>query len=122
MPPNAAAASKLRTALTIAVAWTIFGILASAHFFFSASTDRASFVDLAAHIVTFYWAWALLTPAILAFARRASSLTGVQRVLLVSAILIAAVPAHGVLYLTSLRLIETRPDVRIDAANFLDYV
>jgi hypothetical protein len=122
MPPNAAAASKLRTALTIAVAWTIFGILASAHFFFSASTDRASFVDLATHIVTFYWAWAILTPAILALARRATSLTGGQRVLLVIAILIAAIPAHGVLYLTSLRLIETRPDVRIDAANFLDYV
>ena len=122
MTGSAAPTTKVRTALTIAGAWTLFGILASAHFFFSASSDRASFLDLATHIVTFYWAWAILTPAILAFARRASSLTGAQRVLLVGAILVAAVPAHAVLYLTSLRLIEARPDVRIDAANFLDYV
>ena len=116
------AATKVRTALTIAGAWTLFGILASAHFFFSASSDRASFVDLATHIVTFYWAWAILTWPILSFARRASSLTVVQRALLVGAILLAAVPAHGVLYLTSLRLIEARPDIRIDAANFFDYL
>ena len=122
MTASAAPGTKLRTALTIASAWTLFGILASAHFFFSASSDRASFVDLATHIVTFYWAWAILTPAVLSFARRASRLTGTQRVLLVGAILIAAVPAHAVLYLTSLRLIEARPDVRIDAANFLDYL
>lgn len=122
MTETATPAPKLRTALTIAGAWTLFGILASAHFFLSASSGRASFVDLAAHIVTFYWAWAILTPPILSLARRASSLTGVQRILLVVAILVAAVPAHAVLYLTSLRLIEARPDVRIDAANFLDYV
>ena len=122
MTASAASPSKLRTALTIAGAWTIFGVLASLHFFLSASSDRASFVDLATHIVTFYWAWAILTPPILSFARRASSLTGGRRVLLVIAILAAAVPAHAVLYLTSLRLIETRPDVRIDATNLLDYV
>ena len=122
MTANAALATKLRSALRIAGAWTVFGILASAHFFLSASSDRASFVDLATHIVTFYWAWAILTPPILWFARRASSLTVFQRALLVGAILVAAVPVHGVLYLTSLRLIEVRPDVRIDAENFVDYV
>jgi two-component system, LytTR family, sensor kinase len=122
MTETAVPANKLRTALVIAVAWTIFGILASAHFFLSASPDRASFIDLATHIVTFYWAWAILTPPILALARRATTLTRGHRVLLVATILIVAIPAHAVLYLTSLRLIEARPDVRIDAANFFDYV
>jgi hypothetical protein len=122
MTVDAAPAAKLRTALTIAGAWTLFGILASAHFFLSASGGRASFVDLATHVVTFYWAWAILTPPILSLARRGSALTGVHRALLVGAVLLAAVPAHGILYLTSLRLIETRPDIRIDAANFLDYL
>ena len=100
----------------------MFGVLASAHFFLSASSDRASFVDIATHVVTFYWAWAILTPPILSLARRASALTGARRALLVGAILVAAVPVHAALYLTSLRLLEINPDVRVDAASLVDYL
>ena len=45
---------RAKSALTIVGAWTVFGILATAHFFLAGASDEAStFLEYAEHIAIF---------------------------------------------------------------------
>lgn len=111
-------------AVTLAF-WTAFGLLASAHFFFadSASGGSATLGDFAGHIVTFYWAWAILTPLVL-FASRAalrSSRPRWQRWVLAAACVPIIVAVHGVLYLVGVRLLGVEPELHIGVQGLLAF-
>src|SRR5688572_30129023 len=61
-------------------AWTVFGLLSSAHFFlgYDEKEGLASFLSLADNVIVFYWGWALLTPVVLIAAQRISE-KGMER-------------------------------------------
>ena len=111
-------------ALALFGAWTAFALLSSTHFFLgkAASDASASFADVAAHVVVFYWTWALVTPAVVGLARRAGAETGVRRWLLVAAGGVIVPPAHGVLYLAAVRLLGIEPAIRATVAQLGDHL
>ena len=64
-----------RVALMLVVlfgAWTLFGLLSSAHFFFGyeRASDFSGFLRMADNVIVFYWGWALLTPLVIFVAHR----------------------------------------------------
>ena len=83
-------------------AWTVFGVLSSAHFFFGYNKDSglSEFLYLADNVIVFYWGWALLTPVVLAVARRLSQ-SGMRRVqdwVLLMAAAFGIMILHGVIH------------------------
>lgn len=131
MPPPPAhaparnASTWLEFGAVVLAFWTVFGILSSAHFFYadSASGGTASLGDFAGHIVTFYWAWAILTPLVLLVSRATlhSRASPSQRWTLTAASVPVIIAIHGVLYLVAVRLLGFQPDQRIDVAQLLAF-
>lgn len=116
--------SRTRVAWTVAVvgAWTLFGVLATAHFFFTREGDaNTSFTGLTEHIVVFYWGWALLTPAVALLSRRiAATDRSTHRISLLLLGLIAITLAHGIIYLVATRLLGVN-DQALTAISLRDY-
>jgi hypothetical protein len=86
------------------IAWTVFGLLSSAHFFlgYDEKEGLASFLSLADNVIVFYWGWALLTPVVLVAAGRISR-TGMHRWqswALLAATGIAVMLLHGLVHTT----------------------
>ena len=91
-------------AFVLFAAWTIFGILSSAHFFFGYDKESglSEFVFLADNVIVFYWGWALLTPVVLAVAARLSQ-SGMRRAqdwVLLFAAAIGVMILHGLIHTT----------------------
>src|SRR5207248_6394822 len=63
-PPPARVGRALWITVAVVASWTLFGVLSSAHVFLAGARDdpASSFPDLLAHVTTFYWVWAALTP------------------------------------------------------------
>jgi len=107
LPENRWMRRSLLAAIVL-YAWTVFGILSSAHFFLGeeAASGGASLADIAGHVLLFYWAWAAVTPLVWLLLRRAvDEATSTTRrwtmIALATPVLIAV---HGVLYLCAVRL------------------
>ena len=88
----------------------MFGLLWSASSFYGRGGTE-SFLERADHIVPFYWAWALMTPALLAAARRLTSRTGrgPRAWLGLAALSPLVVLVHWVTYFVLLRLLGVEP-------------
>jgi hypothetical protein len=122
--PHSPSTRPLLAAVAIVGAWTLFGALASLHFFWAADARaRPALDDLAAHILIFYWSWALLTPALLFAARRLG--TGPLawgRALGLLATGGAGIAAHGLIYLAALRALGVEPGLRLTGDAFSRYL
>ncbi len=91
-------------AFVLFAVWTVFGILSSAHFFFGydKNSGLSGFLYLADNVIVFYWGWALLTPVVLAVARRLSE-SGMRRVydwILLVAAAFGIMVLHGLIHTT----------------------
>jgi two-component sensor histidine kinase len=124
LPENRLMRRSLLAAIVL-YAWTIFGILSSAHFFLGeeAKSGGASLEDIAAHVLIFYWAWAAVTPLVLIAMRRAVD----ERVSVSKrwGVIVAATPAivlvHGTLYLIGVRVAGVEPMTPIGGAELREY-
>src|SRR5687767_15698736 len=92
-----------QTGAVLFFAWTVFGVLSSAHFIVA---DRrinsiGAFFSLADEIIVFYWAWAILTPVVLYAARRAArgNTQGLRRWAPLALTGLLVVPIHGMLHI-----------------------
>lgn len=123
--PARSSSSWLEFGAVVLAFWTVFGILSSAHFFFAETTSggNATLGDFAGHIVTFYWAWAILTPLVLLVSRSAlrSPRAHWQRWTLAAACVPVIIAIHGALYLAGVRLLGVEPDQHIDVAQLLAF-
>lgn len=91
----------LQNGARLLAAWTLFGVMSSAHFFVreEAGSGGASFRRMLTTIVVFYWVWALLTPAAVA-ALRFVQRSGRRGWLFLLALAPVLVAAHAVIYLS----------------------
>ncbi len=109
----------------VVYAWTVFGMLSSAHFLLGeeARGQRALLADIAGHVLVFYWAWAAVTPLVLAALRRMvrQDLRVGRRWLLLLLATPAIVAVHGVVYLLAVRLFGVERMSPIGAAELADY-
>lgn len=124
LPENRWMRRSLLAALVL-YAWTIFGILSSAHFFLGeeAKSGGASLEDIAGHVLIFYWAWAGVTPLVLRAMRRAvdqrtstSERWGV--IMLATPVIVLA---HAALYLLGVRLAGVEPIIPVTGAELREY-
>ena len=124
LPQNRWMRRALLAALVV-YAWTVFGILSSAHFLLGeeARGERASLADIAGHVLVFYWAWAAVTPLVLVALRRAvdRDVTARRRWMILLFGTPAIVVAHGLVYLAVVRLFGVEPMSSIGAAEIADY-
>ena len=112
-------------AAIVVYAWTIFGILSSAHFFLGeeAKSGGASLVDIAGHVLVFYWAWAAVTPLVLTALRRAvdESASAQRR----WGVIVLATPVivilHAALYLVGVRLAGVEAMTPVSGAELREY-
>jgi len=118
-------APGLKRIAIIAGLWTVFGLLWSAPILLDAPSGRegVELLESANHIVPFYWAWALLTPAVLWLARRAGRHElGDWRLW---AIVIAGIPVavviHGLVYLLFLHVLGIAHGA-FDAARMAQHI
>ncbi|HEX5577413.1 MAG TPA: histidine kinase [Gemmatimonadaceae bacterium] len=96
-----------RVALMLVIlfgAWTIFGLLSSAHFFFGyeKASDFSDFLRMADNVIVFYWGWALLTPLVILVAHRVAP-EGMRRSrdwLVMLAAGVAVMLVHGMIHTT----------------------
>ena len=99
---------RLAAAGALFLAWTLFGLLSSAHFFFGyeGATDLGSFLYLADNVIVFYWGWALLTPLVLIIAQRiiASGTGRARQAVLLVVAAVGVMLLHGIVH-TSLVLL-----------------
>ena len=112
------------TALALFVAWTVFGLLSSAHFFFGyeGASGYPSFIELADNVIVFYWGWALLTPVVILIAKRiANGLPRWSDLPLLAAAGIGVMIIHGVLHITLTRLFGLDKH-HINGYTLVDYV
>lgn len=116
-------------ALAVVLAWTGFALLSVTHFYLgkAAADVDVSFVDLAGHILLFYWGWALLTPLVLAVARDLAARTRLEArdVAIGWTRAIAAAPVimllHAGWYLSAVRIAGVDPLVTLSVAQLRDY-
>jgi len=94
----------LRNSLLVFAAWTLFALLSSAHFFFGyeGANNINSFLNLADNVIVFYWGWALLTPAVIAVAKRfvRDGHFTFGRIALLIAAGMATMIVHGIIHLS----------------------
>jgi two-component system LytT family sensor kinase len=119
----------MRRSLLVAIvlyAWTVFGVLSSAHFFLGeeAASGGASLADIAGHVLLFYWAWAAVTPLVWLVLRRAvNDETSTNRrwtmIALATPVLIAL---HGMLYLSAVHLVGIQDGAQSAASELGKYV
>ena len=116
---------RLLIGAIVVYAWTLFGVLSSAHFFLGkeAGDADASLSDIAGHVLLFYWAWAAVTPLVLLALRRAgdrgASARGRWGVILLASPAIVIV--HGLLYLGAVQLFGVEPVGPIGLPALGDY-
>jgi two-component system, LytTR family, sensor kinase len=112
-------------AAMVLYAWTVFGILSSAHFFLGeeAASGSASLADIAGHVLLFYWAWAAVTPLVLSVLRRAvdGGAHASHRWAMIALATPVIVLVHGVLYLIAVRLSGVESDSPIGVAELGKY-
>jgi two-component system LytT family sensor kinase len=104
MSAQAERGGYLTKGLVLFAAWTVFGILSSAHFFFGYDKESglSEFLYLADNVIVFYWGWAILTPVVLRVAARLSG-SGMGRVQDWALAVMAAAGVmilHGVIHTT----------------------
>lgn len=92
---------RLKYGALLLAAWTLFGVMSSAHFFVreEVAANGGSFRNMLTTIVVFYWIWALVTPAAIAVARRAVR-SGWQGWVLAALVAPLLVVLQGVIYLS----------------------
>ena len=114
--PRSAAAR----AAAVFLLWTVFGLAWSASSIVDGEGELRTAV---AHIVPFYWCWALLTPAVLHVAARLAreSASWPRRSAGAVVVAPAAALAHGALYLAALALLGVQPLGDL-GARFLSYL
>ena len=124
LPENRWMRRSLLAAIVL-YAWTIFGILSSAHFFLGeeAQSGGASLEDIAGHVLVFYWAWAAVTPLVLLAMRRAvdarTSMSQRWSVILLATPVIVLV--HGAIYLIGVRLAGVEAMTSMSGAELREY-
>ena len=124
-PPAAdrrpASRTLLRAAAVVA-AWTAFGLLWSASSFYGRGGSD-SFIERADHIVPFYWAWAVMTPALSWAVRRLVRLPGPgsRAWLAIAAASPVIVVVHWILYVLLLLVLGVEPGVRFGLDRFASY-
>ncbi|MEP7345848.1 MAG: histidine kinase [Gemmatimonadaceae bacterium] len=114
-------------ALLVFVLWTVFGLLWSAHSFFGADRgdEGVGFLESSDHVVPFYWAWALITPAIFWVLARNSDRypPGEKRIwMFVVLVTPVVVVAHGVVYLAVLQVLGVEPGALFRAGRMVSYI
>ena len=116
----------IRKCALLFAAWTAFGLLSSAHFFFAENgiTGHVDFRDLLDNVLIFYWGWALLTPAVIHIARKYTLASGISvRTLLVLVVSAAAVTvAHGVVHIVLVLLFRIEGYKHLDTSALREYV
>src|SRR5687767_13356009 len=122
---NLRVARVAQTAAVLFLAWTLFGVLSSAHFIAADQkvTGIGSFFSLADEIIVFYWAWALLTPVVVHAARGAArgEMRGFRRWAPLALTVLLVVPIHGVLYIGLKNVFGMEHAGTLDAPGLTDY-
>jgi hypothetical protein len=103
--------------------WTVFGFLSSVHFFFQEGAG-AQFGDTASHVIVFYWGWAILTPAVVIFARRITNarIAVWRRGGMLVLLSIAVVAVHAVLHPILVHGLGIDSQARVDLAAIRAFV
>lgn len=104
----------------------MFGLLSSAQFFIAEKPVRtaSAFIDLASHILIFYWAWAVLTPLVVHAANRVISRRAqwLEQALMILGLCAALLAVHGALYLSLVRVFGVDPGTHLNGAGLSAYL
>src|SRR5215203_3110484 len=107
--------------LLLLLGWTVFGFLSSAHFLFADHevVDLQSFLEVAGNVMVFYWAWAVVTPAVVYIALRSArnGIPSVSRIPELVAGTIGVTVVHTTIYIALLRLLNVDLSMQLDAAG-----